>query len=139
MTGPMFWLGSKRRPCPVTKNRFSPVLRFDDPGDSHSGYIIRTPDIRPDPFRPGQQVMVFYLSHPGAQPPDELWARGRMASAIHAAARAVGDENLEQGGYLTVTFTGYRGRTKLYHAVYELVDADGWEVVAAGDAYDSTA
>ena len=96
--------------------------RFDDPDDTHGGVIAKEPSWEEDNYNSDREMLVVRLTSGGV--PYELRARGQMIEAILAAVTAAKAEELESGGSLFVTFTEYRGKAKIYRAVYEPPEDD---------------
>jgi hypothetical protein len=93
------------------------ICRFDDLDDSHGGVITKEPAWQENPYDSATEMLVVMLEDKGLI--YELRVRSQMVDAVRDAVAAAGAESLEIGGYLSVTFTGYRGKLKLYAAVYE--------------------
>ena len=100
------------------------VARFVDPDDTVGGVIISKPEIQPDPYDATRKMAVIMLADGDIT--YELRVRNQMVDAVHRAVTDAdaGATNLQVGGYLGVTFIGYRGRTKRNHAVYEPPEID---------------
>jgi hypothetical protein len=91
--------------------------RFEDIDDTYGGVIAKEPVWEEDNYNSDKEMLVVRLMSGGA--PYELRARGQMIEAILAAVVAAKAEELEPGGFLSVTFTELRGKAKIYHATYE--------------------
>jgi hypothetical protein len=91
--------------------------RFDDLDDTYGGVIAKEPSWEEDNYNSDREMLVVKLMSGGV--PYELRARGQMIEAILAAVTDVKAEELELGGFLSVTFTEIRGKAKIYRAVYE--------------------
>lgn len=98
------------------------VCRFDDIDDSNSGTITEEPVWQPNPYDTDKEMLVVKLASEGLV--YELRVRSQMVDAIFDAVKAAGAKSLEPGGFLGVTFVGFKGQLKLYKAVYELPDDD---------------
>jgi hypothetical protein len=105
----------------ITKGR--PVIcRFDDIDDHHGGTIVKEPQYQENPYDSAKEMLVIILENEALTL--ELRARSQMIDAITDAVLAAGEKSVAVGGYLDVTFIGYRGQLKLYKAVYEPPGAD---------------
>jgi len=91
--------------------------RFDDPDDTNGGVIAKEPAWEADNYNSDREMLVVKLVSGGV--PYELRARGQMIEAILAAVVDAKEEELKVGGFLSVTFTEFRGKAKIYRAVYE--------------------
>jgi hypothetical protein len=91
--------------------------RFEDIDDTHCGDIAEDPVWQEDNYNPGREMLVIKLLSNGV--PYELRARNQMVEAILAAVTNAKADDLAAGGFLSVTFTEYRGKAKVYKAVYE--------------------
>jgi hypothetical protein len=93
------------------------ICRFDDIDDGHAGDITKEPVWQENPYDTATEMLVVMLEDKGLV--YELRVRSQMVDAVRDAVAAAGAESLEVGGHLSVTFTGYRGKLKLYAATYE--------------------
>ncbi len=77
----------------------------------------------PDDYQPGREVLQLVL-HCGD---DDVvvYARDGMRLAIIEAVQLAGEDELAESAYITITFTGMRGRRKVYHVSYEPPDPCG--------------
>jgi hypothetical protein len=96
------------------------ICRFDGLDDSHSGIITKEPKWQEDPYDSAKEVLVVMLADKGLT--YELRVRSQMIDAVRDAVAAAWEESLEVGGFLSVTFTGFKGQLKLYAATYEPPD-----------------
>jgi hypothetical protein len=96
--------------------------KFDDVDATHAGVITEEPVWQEDNYNPDREMLVVILESNGVR--YELRARGQMIEAILAAAVDAKADDLAAGGFLSVTFTEYRGKAKLYRASYEEPDGD---------------
>jgi hypothetical protein len=98
------------------------VATFEDLGDEIGGSLVGA-EWLPDDYQPGREVLRLTLHDDGK---DALvYARDGMRLAIIEAVLAAGEDELAESAYLTITFTGMRGRRKVYHASYEPPDPCG--------------
>lgn len=100
----------------------SVICRFDDLDDNHAGFITKEPKWQEDPYDSAKEVLIVMLADKGLT--YELRVRSQMVDAVLDAVTAAGAESLEVGGYLSVTFYGYKGQLKLYKATYEPPEDD---------------
>lgn len=108
-----------------------PSASFKAVGDSVAGRIVSFEDYQEKVF--GSEELKFWPSgdpvmgvriglevSPG-DPNSRItvWAQGKkLLAAIALAVKSTGAQDLEIGGDLAVTFTGYDGRAKTYQAAY---------------------
>lgn len=98
------------------------ICRFDDLDDHHAGTIAKEPKWQEDPYDSTKEILVVMLADKGLT--YELRVRSQMIDAVRDAVATTGEESMEVGGHLDVTFTGYRDKLKLYKVVYEPPDDD---------------
>lgn len=116
----------------------APAVKFQSIGDAVAGRIVdiedyqetvfgtvtaQNPQGEPKFYPSGDPVMgvrVTLETDPGNEGSRvTLWGQGkRLLQAISRAVKDSGASDLEIGGDLAVTFTGYDGRAKLYQAAY---------------------
>lgn len=106
-------------------------VAFKNLGDGVAGRIVAFEDYQakvfgtnePKVFPSGDPVMgvrITLETRPGdAESRTALWAEGKeILKAIRTAVRAMGAGDLEAGADLSVQFTGYQGRAKVFTAAY---------------------
>lgn len=126
----------------------APSAKFDTPGDTVTGRIVATPELRQqtdftsgkplfwDNGDPRMQLVVTLQTeqHDPSIADDDgtrrVYVKGQLQKAVQQAVRQAGAPGLEVGGTLTVTYTGdgevkQRGMNppKLYTATYKAAAA----------------
>jgi hypothetical protein len=99
-----------------------PALKFDSPGDSHTGKVIEVKKLEDrDPagniktWDNGDTRYVFVFTISTTDGFGNLWARGNMVKAIREAATAIGASTMV-GTTLSVKFTGLGEAKKGFNA-----------------------
>jgi hypothetical protein len=98
------------------------IATFDDFGDDVSGFLVRA-EFVPDDYQPEREVLQLTLHRDGNY--FTVYARDGMRLAIIEAVLLAGENELAENSYITITFTGMRGRRKVYHVSYEPPDPCG--------------
>lgn len=88
-------------------------VKFNNPGDSVAGLILREPELAPDKFNPDEKVVIVTLdTESGFQ---RVFCRKPQLRAVGRAAKDAGVADITVGGWLSLTYSGDReldnGRT----------------------------
>jgi hypothetical protein len=118
-----------------------PSVKFEKLGDCVDGPVVEQPELAPDKYSPGDQVLVLVI-HDGDDVTKRLYARKQLLGAIAQAVADAGVDEIECGGRLRVTYTADKptgagsSPMKVYEAEYTPPVPVGTAVLGVDDTSD---